>query len=352
MKKLISLTAICIFTVSGFAQMRQFGKTIKNVNRIMTTGILTSEALKAAKNAQNARQKPITKVRPKVANPTLPTLTFNNQFRHDSLFKAPHIEIPSLPKLSLPDPKNLRLREDSIKESDTGIDRNSENIKEFYRFSYDNLVENPTDDNLAFWVIETSERPIETASMLFKDIMQRYFPNSSVLSTFEWSDMSDFNSEELEILSSMAHIGLTAIEEDDGKSEDITKDFLIYNIALWMTVDPTEIENAERDIDYLNEKTATESDKRYDNLRALLIYAKAYIAGHGMDNPQKAYNLLKKAEKSIEKMDLEPDVKIMYWQYLRALGEATGDQNEVNRCDSIIDNIQNEIDAASSQPKS
>lgn len=352
MKKLILLTFICTLTASGFAQMRQVGKTIKKVNRIMTTGILTSEALKAAKNAQNAGQRFAPKVRPMVGNPTSPTITFNNQFRHDSLLKAPHIEIPSLPKLSLPDPKNLRQREDSIKKNDIGSDRTYKSIKEYYNICYDKLVEDPTDSNLAFWVIETSERPIETASILFSDIIQRYFPDSSVLSSFEWSDMSDYNSEELEILSSMAKIGQTAIKNDEGKSEDITKDNLIFNIALWMTIDPTEIENAQRYIDYLHEKTATESDKRYDNLRALLIYAKAYIAGHGMDNPIEAYNILNKAEKNIETMNLESAVRMTYWQYLCALCAATGNQNEVNRCNTILSNIQNEIDAASSQPKS
>lgn len=225
-------------------------------------------------------------------------------------------------------------------------DLGREYTKHYYQKCYDMLIEDPTDWELADWVIDTSEQPVEIVALLFPDIVERHFPDTDVLATFDWSDMSDYNPDELEIISSMIHIGLTSIKNDGERSDSLVRDHLIFNIALWMTVDPTEIENSEKYINYLSEKIEKDPDPKLNNLRVLLIYAQAYIAAHGMDHPKKAYEILTKEKKNIEKLTLDPSVKMMYWEYLRAVCEAIGNKRGVKSCNSVIASMQKEVDAA------
>ena len=215
-----------------------------------------------------------------------------------------------------------------------------EYYQEYYKRCYDILVEDPSDENLVDWLIEVNEYPVEIAFLLVGDIMDRHFPDQGLPDTFEWSDMSEFSMDELEIIKSIVYIGTEALGADESRSEELVRDHLILIIAIWMTTDPTEIENALRYIEILNDKIEKETDPSYDNLRILLVYARAYIAAHGMDKPKEAFKILNKVNKKIETMTLDPTVRMMYWQYLRAVSDALGKKGVVKRCDSVISAIQ------------
>lgn len=209
----------------------------------------------------------------------------------------------------------------------------------YYRFCCDRLVEDPTDEELMDWILEANDCPAEIALMLTDEIMNRYFPAPPDSYSFEWSDMSQFTQEELEILSSVVKMGSNAVKMDEGRSDDAMRDLLIFKFTLISTVDPTEIENAARPLDLLSDITKDNSDPSYDDLRVLLVIARAYIAAHGMDKPKEAYKILNRSVKEVESLAAAPDVKMMFWQYLRAACGAIGNKRGVSKCDKVI-NLQ------------
>lgn len=215
---------------------------------------------------------------------------------------------------------------------------------QYYMNCYNYVIANPGDTELADWILEVNETPAKVAYLLSYDILDKYFPED-LSDSFEWNGLEDYTPENLEIIKSVLHIGRYGLKIDEGRTEELTTDNLILTLALLMTVDPGELDNASRTINELVTKAAGNPDSAYDDLRVMLTVSQAYISAHGMEHPKEAAKILKKLSKNIKSMKLNPAAEILYWQYMRSVSEALGNKSRVKEYDVIIGRLQAEIDS-------
>lgn len=189
---------------------------------------------------------------------------------------------------------------------------------------YNYLIEFPTDEVMQDLLLESTDCPVEMGFSLYEDIMERHFPFDSFNYSFEWADMSDNTPEENEIIKGAVAIGRKALKAEDDRSDDFFAKALLFDIAMQLTEDSTEVDNAKKYLAYLDKELAATPDRCYDGLRASLVLGNAYIAGHGLDAPEKAYEILNTDINKFCRWDLTPLARQMRFRYLQYVCEALG----------------------------
>lgn len=208
---------------------------------------------------------------------------------------------------------------------------------DYYSQMIDLLVDNPTNLELADWLIANNACPAELAMTLIEKIEERYTPKDyDVNKSYEWSDKSQLTAEQLHVQAAILHIADCALNSTEGNSSQLAKDHLKLIYAITLTTDSAEIGKASGLISELTDKVSGINDPDYDNLRIGLVVARAYIAAHGIDRPKEAYDILNRQTKVIENMSLDPSLEFPFWQYLLNVSELIGKKKTSKKCREAI----------------
>lgn len=233
----------------------------------------------------------------------------------------------------------------SAKDNNAAETKETQNA-DFIR-DFDMVVENPTNLELAEKLIKYEDTPAAIAQWLIEEIINKHFPAEDDSDDFNWVDISNFSSTEREIYKAIIDIAAMGIKYDNDRSGNPTKGSLLSIMSTILRSDPTETATADK---YLNEiEKMFKRDKKSDfnNLKVLVIYNRAFIAGHGMDNPKAAFDILDKNLKTVIRLEPSLDIKLMYWRYLRSTAKALGKTAAVRRCDVVIAKTKEEMDQLS-----
>lgn len=203
------------------------------------------------------------------------------------------------------------------------IDLDSVKVKDYWTHLYDGnrekFIADPSQIELADWLIETAPTPAANALSLSADLWARYWHDGE--NSWEWWNLTP---EQETVRQSILYILNKATDVDAGGSEPDVAPYIAYLKAEMLMPDPTTTASAKSMLDNL---VATDEP----DLRCSVIIGLAYIAGHGVDNPKEALKILKKDMKLLDNQYVSPGVRDMWFDYMATLATVIGKTKDAEK---------------------
>lgn len=193
---------------------------------------------------------------------------------------------------------------------------------ELYDVYWYTFIVDPSQTELADWLIEYSQMPADNAINLSTELINRYWPKTDF--SWVWETLSDYTPEREAARLAILHILDKGTEIDEGRSEANTAPFISYLKAEMLMADPAMTADAKSLLDNL---TTTDQP----DLRCRAIIGQAYIAAHGLDKPKEAMKILKKAIKQLDDPSVTNYVRGFWYDYMAALATRLGKAKDAEK---------------------
>lgn len=174
----------------------------------------------------------------------------------------------------------------------------------------DTFIADPTQIELADWILENSSSVPHNALTLACELIERYWSVDDT--TWCWVDISDDSPEQTAARSATLHILDKGIANNDCMYGSEIHCKLLYIKTVMIVADTQKA--AEVD-DILKELKACD----IADIRCLAFFQQAYIAGHGLDHPKDALKILKKHIKRLDDPSISDYVRESWYDYMATL---------------------------------
>ena len=193
---------------------------------------------------------------------------------------------------------------------------------DLYDANWKAYLADPSQQELADWLIETSPEPANNAFLLSLDLFVRL--NDPDEATWEWEDIADYTPEQTTIRAAMLHIIDKGLAVDEGLSSPDAVEWCQYLKAEMLLPDPTTLEEGKAMLNVLVESDNIE-------LRSLAIIGVVYIAAHGLDKPKDGLKILKKNLKLLDEPAVNSEIRNIWYDYMAALATRLGKTKDADK---------------------
>lgn len=193
---------------------------------------------------------------------------------------------------------------------------------QLYSGIWDQFAADPSQTELADWLIENSAQPANNALDLSIELIERYWPDTDF--SWMWETLSDYTPERETSRRSILHILDKGTALDEGRSGTNVIPYISFIKAEMLMADPVMTDNAKSLLDNL---TSTDQP----DLRCRAIIGQAYIAAHGLDSPKEAMKILKKNIKHLEDPSVTDYARGMWYEYMAALATRLGKTKDAEK---------------------
>lgn len=181
---------------------------------------------------------------------------------------------------------------------------------------------NPSQTELADWLIENHNTPADYALYLSGLLIEQYWPDTEF--SWEWETIADDTPERSTIRKAILHILNKGESVDEGCGNSNSAPYISYLKAEMLMANPLMVPVA---LSLLDNVASTSNP----DLRCRAILGQAYIAGHGLDHPKEALKILKKNIKQLDDKSVTAEVREMWYDYMAALYTALGKTKDANK---------------------
>ena len=193
---------------------------------------------------------------------------------------------------------------------------------ELYKGNWEKYLADPSQLELADWLIETSPEPANNALLLSLDLLERMSGADEM--SWEWNDIAAYTPQQANYRSAILHIIDKGLAVDEGLSSPDAVEWCQYLKAEMLLPDPTTLEEGKAMLD-----AQTESDNI--ELRCKAIIGLAYIAAHGLDKPKDGLKILKKNIKLLDEPAVNNEIHELWYDYMAALATRLGKTKDANK---------------------
>ena len=203
---------------------------------------------------------------------------------------------------------------------------------ELYKGNWEKYLADPSQLELADWLIETSPEPANNALLLSLDLLERMSGADEM--SWEWNDIAAYTPQQANYRSAILHIIDKGLAVDEGLSSPDAVEWCQYLKAEMLLPDPTTLEEGKAMLDAL-----TESDNI--ELRCKAIIGLAYIAAHGLDKPKDGLKILKKNIKQLDNPAINNEIRWLWYDYMAALATRLGKTKAANKYLKLKETTEN-----------
>ena len=193
---------------------------------------------------------------------------------------------------------------------------------ELYKGNWENYLADPSQLELADWLVEMSPEPANNALLLSLDLLEQTSDPDEI--PWEWNDTTTYTPEETTCRAAILHIIDKGLAVDEGLSRPDAVEWCRYVKAEMLLPDPTTLEEGKAMLD-----AQTESDNI--ELRCKAIIGLAYIAAHGLDKPKDGLKILKKNIKLLDEPAVNNEIHELWYDYMAALATRLGKTKDANK---------------------
>lgn len=193
---------------------------------------------------------------------------------------------------------------------------------QLYMHHWDQYLSDPTQHELADWLILNSPEPANNALLLALDVLGREIDSWDII--WGWEEgMADISQHAADY-EAVIHILDKGLSADDGRSRD---DVISWCQAL------------RADILIFNPETFDEGNSLYgilsksDNadIRCNAIIGQAIVAAHGLDNPKEGLKILKKNIKQLDNPEVSSALRHQWYDYMAHLSTRLGKTKDAGK---------------------
>lgn len=203
---------------------------------------------------------------------------------------------------------------------------------ELYRGNWEKYLADPSQLELADWLIEISPEPANNALLLSLDLLESL--NGTAEITWEWEDLSAYTPEQATSRAGILHIVDKGLAVDDSISNPDAAECCQYIKAVMLLLDSTTLEDGKAMLNGLSESDNIE-------LRCNAIISFAYIAAHGLDKPKDGLKILKKNIKLLDEPAVNSEIRNMWYDYMTALSTRLGKTKDAERYRKLKETTEN-----------
>ena len=181
---------------------------------------------------------------------------------------------------------------------------------ELYKGNWKKYLADPSQLELADWLIETSPEPANTALLLSLDLLEQTSNPDEI--SWEWNDITTYTPEETTCRAAILHIIDKGLAVDDSLSRPDAVEWCRYIKAGMLLPDPSTLDEG---------KTMLDAQAESDNieLRCKAIISLSFIAAHGLDKPKDGLKILKKNLKLLDNPAVNNEIRELWYDYMAAL---------------------------------
>lgn len=193
---------------------------------------------------------------------------------------------------------------------------------ELYKGNREKYLADPSQLELADWLIEMSPEPANDALLLSLDLLEQTSNPDEI--SWEWNDITTYTPEETTCHAAILHIIDKGLAVDDGLSHPDAVEWCRYVKAEMLLPDSTKLAEG---------KTMLDAQAESDNieLRCKAIIGLAYIAAHGLDKPKDGLKILKKNIKQLDNPAVNNEIRELWYDYMAALATRLGKNKDANK---------------------
>ena len=193
---------------------------------------------------------------------------------------------------------------------------------ELYDANWKAYLADPSQLELADWLIEMSPEPANNALLLSLDLLEQ--TNNPDEISWEWKDITTHTTEETTCRAAILHIIDKGLAVDEGLSRPDAEEWCRYVKAGMLLPDPMTHNEGKAMLNVLAESDNIE-------LRCKAIISLSFIAAHGLDKPKEGLKILKKHIKLLDDPAVNSEIRELWYDYMAALSTRLGKTKDANK---------------------
>lgn len=193
---------------------------------------------------------------------------------------------------------------------------------ELYDANWKAYLADPSQLELADWLIEMSPEPANNALLLSLDLLEQ--TNNPDEISWEWNDITTYTTEETTCRAAILHIIDKGLAVDEGLSRPDAEEWCQYLKAGMLLPDPMTHNEGKAMLNVLAESDNIE-------LRCKAIISLSFIAAHGLDKPKEGLKILKKHIKLLDDPAVNSEIRELWYDYMAALSTRLGKTKDANK---------------------
>ena len=193
---------------------------------------------------------------------------------------------------------------------------------ELYDANWKAYLADPSQLELADWLIEMSPEPANNALLLSLDLLEQ--TNNPDEISWEWNDITTYTTEETTCRAAILHIIDKGLAVDEGLSRPDAEEWCRYVKAGMLLPDPMTHNEGKAMLNVLAESDNIE-------LRCKAIISLSFIAAHGLDKPKEGLKILKKHIKLLDDPAVNSEIRELWYDYMAALSTRLGKTKDANK---------------------
>lgn len=193
---------------------------------------------------------------------------------------------------------------------------------ELYKGNWEKYLADPSQLELADWLIETSPEPANTALLLSLDLLEQTSNPDEI--SWEWNDITNYTTKETTCRAAILHIIDKGLAVDDSLSRPDAVEWCRYVKAGMVLPDPVTLDEGKAMLNVLAESDNIE-------LRCKAIISRSFIAAHGLDNPKEGLKILKKNIKLLDNPAVNNEIRELWYDYMAALATRLGKTKDADK---------------------
>lgn len=203
---------------------------------------------------------------------------------------------------------------------------------QLYNTKWDQYLDDPSQLNLADWLIESCPEPANNSFFLSLDMLKHM--DDSDEASWIWSDISSYTPKQSTYRKAILYILDKGMAEDNGRSTADIAQWCRYIKAEMLLPDSATLDQGKAMLEAL-----TESDDL--DLRCKSIIGLAYISAHGLDMPKNGLKILKENIKLLDEPAVNSEIRNMWYDYMIALATRLGKTKDANKYLKLKDSTEN-----------
>ena len=193
---------------------------------------------------------------------------------------------------------------------------------ELYDANWKAYLADPSQLELADWLIEMSPEPANNALLLSLDLLKQTSNPDEI--SWEWKDITTYTTEETTCRAAILHIIDKGLAVDEGLSRPDAEEWCRYVKAGMLLPDPMTHNEGKAMLNVLAESDNIE-------LRCKAIISLSFIAAHGLDKPKEGLKILKKHIKLLDDPAVNSEIRELWYDYMAALSTRLGKTKDANK---------------------
>lgn len=193
---------------------------------------------------------------------------------------------------------------------------------ELYKGNWEKYLADPSQLELADWLIETSPEPANNALLLSLDLLEQTSNPDEI--SWEWNDITNYTTKENTCRAAILHIIDKGLAVDDSLSRPDAVEWCRYVKAGMLLPDPSTLDEGKAMLNVLAESDNIE-------LRCKAIISLSFIAAHGLDKPKDGLKILKKNLKLLDNLAVNNEIRELWYDYMAALATRLGKTKDADK---------------------